>query len=1126
LSLLLQIPFFIAAYKYLDGLEALKGVSFLFINDLSQPDDLLGSIHLLPILMTVINLITAWFYTRNGNMGERKQMLVVAAIFLVLLFNLPSGLVLYWTMNNVFSFFRLFITNPEVFKRFKRSENIGAKYNVKDSLQVLLPKLKSTFYFLTVLLILGQLNWAFQHSFEDIFVRILGAILGGFLLTGFLGFLILIHQLRNASQVFITKQTFYFYWAVFRKLFFTIWVLAILSQINWALHFNFNSITQRLILASLASALLTFVLGFIIVVYQQKVSWITSIKKFLHTKWTKAFRVFFGILLITAIFSQINWALQFNFDDIILRLTLAVLGSWFIVSLVFFSINFARSIPNEKLNILKNQIVAAKKKTFLIFTFIAVLAVVLQINWAIQHNFDDIILRLALATLGSFVIWELWILALLNKKSLQKVTIHPSVLTGFIFAILYFQLASLFYYEQPNLVLNRISIILLVLIQPLAITHFINVNRNKTKLKVKLRILGIVLLIQFLYLVEYSIPDAHLLNFLGEKKLFDLTMFVFVGLLSLLLIRTFSYSKTKLNYVRSSFWIIYILAIFYIAGFVFLWNPLITFSTYAAAFGFSAIDITVTNLPWFLLSFGSLTLVFLLIPKSRKEIWLRVVLVLSVVGLINSTFFPIDLGTLQEGKFILQEKLAQPIIFYVIESIVIIILSLFFKWLLRHKKFQSIIIFLLVINIVLMAQSIVESYQTGSFFEVKNPDPDSSSAVSFSKDKENTVFILADMMHGVYLKKILQENTEIGESLNGFTWYPNTLSGSCITCPSIAGLLGGYDYTPDNLNKDPRPIGEKITEISAEFINKIKSQGMNFIGNQIIYSTLDKSTYDVYLPKWHDDWDKWNSRLNIGVSKETGYKILWQNALLYSSPLVFKPGIYNNGNWLNMTVESNENNARVYSYNFLRLLPFISDTKGEKPNFIYIHSYAAHQPWDIVDDNGRLNEDVDTYDNNKWTIEAIINWFEWMKRNNVYDNSRIVILSDHGPHLPRCSENCNDSLFFTYNSSINAKQSKMEALFPILLVKEINATGRLKTDTRLMTNMDARYILFNENDPTKANPHRKRKLFATYVTWIKRIWEVEDYLIEYRFEVTDSVYNFNNWRRMDEEITSYQEILN
>ena len=38
LTLLIQIPFFIAAYQFLDNYEPLKGVSFLFIKDLSLPD--------------------------------------------------------------------------------------------------------------------------------------------------------------------------------------------------------------------------------------------------------------------------------------------------------------------------------------------------------------------------------------------------------------------------------------------------------------------------------------------------------------------------------------------------------------------------------------------------------------------------------------------------------------------------------------------------------------------------------------------------------------------------------------------------------------------------------------------------------------------------------------------------------------------------------------------------------------------------------------------------------------------------------------------------------------------------------------------------------------------------------
>src|SRR6056297_3280177 len=143
LSLLLQIPFFIAAYQFLEHFEPLAGQSFLFINDLSEPDGLLGSINLLPIIMTVVNLVTAYFYTRNGDKAERKQMLVVAGVFLVLLYNFPSGLVLYWTMNNVFSFFRLFITNPEV---FRKSESVADLWStVKTTLRARIAFLRARY---------------------------------------------------------------------------------------------------------------------------------------------------------------------------------------------------------------------------------------------------------------------------------------------------------------------------------------------------------------------------------------------------------------------------------------------------------------------------------------------------------------------------------------------------------------------------------------------------------------------------------------------------------------------------------------------------------------------------------------------------------------------------------------------------------------------------------------------------------------------------------------------------------------------------------------------------------------------------------------------------------------------
>ena len=107
LSLLLEIPFFIAAYRYLSGLSLLQGAGFGPVSDLGQPDQLIslfGSpVHLLPVLMTLINVVSGIVYTRGMPLRSKIQLYGMALVFLVLLYNSPSGLVFYWTLNNVFS---------------------------------------------------------------------------------------------------------------------------------------------------------------------------------------------------------------------------------------------------------------------------------------------------------------------------------------------------------------------------------------------------------------------------------------------------------------------------------------------------------------------------------------------------------------------------------------------------------------------------------------------------------------------------------------------------------------------------------------------------------------------------------------------------------------------------------------------------------------------------------------------------------------------------------------------------------------------------------------------------------------------------------------------------------------
>ena len=103
----LQIPFFFAAYHFLSHFEPLAGVSFLGLPDLAKPDGLIKlggfSVNVMPFVMTVINLASALIYTKNLTAKDKNQLYAMAAVFLVLLYDAASGLVLYWTCNNVFS---------------------------------------------------------------------------------------------------------------------------------------------------------------------------------------------------------------------------------------------------------------------------------------------------------------------------------------------------------------------------------------------------------------------------------------------------------------------------------------------------------------------------------------------------------------------------------------------------------------------------------------------------------------------------------------------------------------------------------------------------------------------------------------------------------------------------------------------------------------------------------------------------------------------------------------------------------------------------------------------------------------------------------------------------------------
>ena len=107
ISLLLEVPFFLAAYDFLSHLALLEGVSLGPIANLGQPDAMfvIGglTINVLPVLMTVVNIISSAIYLKGFPLKTKIQLYAMAIFFLVFLYDSPAGLVFYWTLNNVFS---------------------------------------------------------------------------------------------------------------------------------------------------------------------------------------------------------------------------------------------------------------------------------------------------------------------------------------------------------------------------------------------------------------------------------------------------------------------------------------------------------------------------------------------------------------------------------------------------------------------------------------------------------------------------------------------------------------------------------------------------------------------------------------------------------------------------------------------------------------------------------------------------------------------------------------------------------------------------------------------------------------------------------------------------------------
>ena len=100
LPILIQIPVFIALYWVLLASVELRNAPFIFwIEDLSSKDPF----YILPVLMGLSMIVQSWINPKPPDPLQAKIMKIMPIVFSIFFFFFPSGLVLYWLVNNLLS---------------------------------------------------------------------------------------------------------------------------------------------------------------------------------------------------------------------------------------------------------------------------------------------------------------------------------------------------------------------------------------------------------------------------------------------------------------------------------------------------------------------------------------------------------------------------------------------------------------------------------------------------------------------------------------------------------------------------------------------------------------------------------------------------------------------------------------------------------------------------------------------------------------------------------------------------------------------------------------------------------------------------------------------------------------
>ncbi|MCR5794389.1 MAG: sulfatase-like hydrolase/transferase [Solobacterium sp.] len=329
--------------------------------------------------------------------------------------------------------------------------------------------------------------------------------------------------------------------------------------------------------------------------------------------------------------------------------------------------------------------------------------------------------------------------------------------------------------------------------------------------------------------------------------------------------------------------------------------------------------------------------------------------------------------------------------------IVIVLLSRFLK-----KNFYLFVDFICIAVSVMLTVSLISISSANKGTAAK---PDSmvvtmDGLFEFSND-QNLLIVVVDATDATYFREAMEKYPEYADTLDGFTFYPDTLGAHPFTLTSIPFILSGQWYEAQ------KPRTEFQTEAldASPLLKELEDRGFTMYAHDEGSLTYESKNAERFK----------NIRM---VPKQTSYSWLLQNLLFKLTgykyaPYFLKPYFQTdveefkatqkfviNGEIVDMEEHSGCDDL-IYSwrdrcnYSYMRSDSSYSFTDDKV--FHFYHLQGAHTPFNLNENLEVIDENIGTYEQKlAATCKVIDMYMRKLKKLGIYDNTAILVMGDHG----------------------------------------------------------------------------------------------------------------------------------